>query len=257
MRFASLGHQQRGARCRSVGSRLLWLQQVRQNRRFGAPENPRGVHVHGAAGVASWCCLGRRGAGGGEPPGPGGGLQAVGRARPGTEGCGCPDASSRAATFGCCGKLRQRGARCWSLWRSFGGISQSLVCGGVPKDGLLCLFPGGAGRPSRSVPQLAVPRRGAGGKDPSFPQRRHSEAGRCGGQQRRPCEMQNPGRQSWRQPRAPPLSCESSWGRPWSSGSRFAPGQCLCGCFEGSQQGRCRVAGFGARCGRRGFHRVC
>ena len=184
--------------------------------------------------------MGRGGAGGRGPFGPGGGFQAVGRAGPGYEGCGCPDAASRVATTGCCGQLRQRWARYQFLWRLLDGISQSPVCGGVPKDGLLCLFPGGAGRLLGSVPQLAVPRRGAGGEDPSFPQRRHSEAGRCGGQQRRPGEVQNPGRQGGRQSCASPLFCEGPGGRSRSPRCRVAPGQCHCGCFDGSLQGGCR-----------------
>jgi hypothetical protein len=170
MRDASVGIQQRGARGRAFGGGLLWLQQVWQNRGLGAPENPRRIHVHGTAGVTGGCCVARRGAGGGEPPGPGGGFQAVGRAGPGAESCGCPDAASRVATLGSCGKRRQRRARRRLLWRSFGRISQSLVRGGVPEDGLLCLFPSGAGRILGSVPQHALPRRSAGGKDPSLSQ---------------------------------------------------------------------------------------
>ena len=137
----------------------------------------------------------------------------------------------------------------------FGGLLagyRSHLCVVVSRKTACCA----CGRPSGSVPKLAVPRRGAGGKDPSFHQRRHSEVGRCGGQQRRPGEVQNPGRQSWRKPCASPLSCKGPWGRSRLSGSRFAPGQCFCGCIGCSPQGGCRVAGTlpGAA---DGLHRGC
>jgi len=58
MRSASLGIQQSSARGRSAGGGLLWLQQVRKSWGLSAPENPRGVHVYGAAGVACRCGMG-------------------------------------------------------------------------------------------------------------------------------------------------------------------------------------------------------